>query len=993
MRSQYLRHILIGVTVCLSAVGSHLLEAGFPPTTSRDSSDTTDVTTFLFRFPNFTGVHTGTIFTLGVNSIAGGGTGQTTANAALNALLPSQASNAGKTLLTDGTNASWQPATGTGTVTSVSSGDGSLDITSPTTTPDIRIHFPMNAALGTNTAPSIRFDSDTGMYSTGDGDLAFTTNGVKQLQLGVGISSNVFTNSVTAPNFIYPSQAQNSVLAGPASGGAGVPSFRALALGDIPNSALSFPITAPLGSLSAPSFRFDSDTGILSTGDGNLTFATNLTANLTLDPGTAVFSGTVAATNFIYPSQTQHTFLAAPAGSAGVPSFRLIAPGDITNGDIPYPLFAPQNVSFLGTGYCFDSDTCMDSSGDGEIDISANAVQTLTITPSVVAVTGNLTVSGNISAANYPPSDTANTLAQFNNSGVLSASPWAIDPDNFNLTNIWSISSGDSRGTYDQLRMQTNLAGTITGVARSLNLNLSGGANPIQSIEGINMGINSDTVDQLNIADFSSNGAVGNNGYGITVALDGATTNNSTALDLRLSSTVGGSSTLINATDHSNSTGGSNLVNLNSDGTAGNGRNIINAYNNGAVTGDYRGLQLGNDGTVSNFSAGVLVNQGGDVTKGFTGYGSYFNGNGGDGSESTIMYDSSTSSGKTINSNLFGFNFFNNASFLQGMAGVSINNQANYTGDLNFFTGFNQGAMTGNNTVRGLAIFNASGGTGYRFNGINISNQANQTEEIQGIHFDTTGSSRTSTALDITMNGNATDDAQAVRVNVSGQTSTNQHVRSASFEGGLFGVQGDFTPFSSAAVEIGNNFTSTATIQSGSPLTGTDQIIQLIQSNLLVQDDIATGPFGLDTNMVGMASQIAVDSGKTVPMVRSLLLGTTVPQGSGGTLTEHVVLELLGLPSFGGSVSNPTRTGIRDSQLIGANFCDGTTTCHFLDVRDGNAQNSFAGGVQLKTSGSQPTCDLQHRGTFWNIEGGTGVADILQICQKDATDTYVWVTK
>ena len=46
----------------------------------------------------------------GTLSIAKGGTGQTTANAALNALLPSQSSNNGKYLKTDGTNTSWADA-------------------------------------------------------------------------------------------------------------------------------------------------------------------------------------------------------------------------------------------------------------------------------------------------------------------------------------------------------------------------------------------------------------------------------------------------------------------------------------------------------------------------------------------------------------------------------------------------------------------------------------------------------------------------------------------------------------------------------------------------------------------------------------------------------------------------------------------------------------------------------------------------------------------
>jgi hypothetical protein len=52
-------------------------------------------------------------------AIASGGTGQTTANAAFNALAPSQTSNSGKYLTTDGTNTSWATVSATGTVTSV----------------------------------------------------------------------------------------------------------------------------------------------------------------------------------------------------------------------------------------------------------------------------------------------------------------------------------------------------------------------------------------------------------------------------------------------------------------------------------------------------------------------------------------------------------------------------------------------------------------------------------------------------------------------------------------------------------------------------------------------------------------------------------------------------------------------------------------------------------------------------------------------------------
>lgn len=52
-------------------------DAGLPPTSSRISGESVDSTTFTTRFPNFTGTRTGTVLSLGTNSVAGGGTGAT----------------------------------------------------------------------------------------------------------------------------------------------------------------------------------------------------------------------------------------------------------------------------------------------------------------------------------------------------------------------------------------------------------------------------------------------------------------------------------------------------------------------------------------------------------------------------------------------------------------------------------------------------------------------------------------------------------------------------------------------------------------------------------------------------------------------------------------------------------------------------------------------------------------------------------------------------
>jgi hypothetical protein len=99
----------------------------------------------------------------GTVPIANGGTGESTATGAINALLPSQAGNAGKVLATDGTNTSWSAAGGSGTVTSVAATAGTgISVTgSPITT---------SGTLNiTNTAPdqTVVLTAGTGISTTG----------------------------------------------------------------------------------------------------------------------------------------------------------------------------------------------------------------------------------------------------------------------------------------------------------------------------------------------------------------------------------------------------------------------------------------------------------------------------------------------------------------------------------------------------------------------------------------------------------------------------------------------------------------------------------------------------------------------------------------------------------------------------------------------------------------------------------------------------------
>lgn len=51
---------------------------------------------------------------------------------------------------------------------------------------------------------------------------------------------------------------------------------------------------------------------------------------------------------------------------------------------------------------------------------------------------------------------------------------------------------------------------------------------------------------------------------------------------------------------------------------------------------------------------------------------------------------------------------------------------------------------------------------------------------------------------------------------------------------------------------------------------------------------------------------------------------------------------------------------------------------------------SALSGLKLPATGS---CDAAHRRNMKVVEGGSGVADALQVCLKDAGGSYSWVTK
>jgi len=130
----------------------------------------------------------------GTLPIANGGSGQTTATAAFNALAPAQATNSGKYLTTDGTNASWATVSGgSGTVTSVSvvSANGLAGtVANATSTPAITLSTSITGVLKGNGTALSAATAGTDYVAPG-GALGTPSSGTLTNATGLPISTGV----------------------------------------------------------------------------------------------------------------------------------------------------------------------------------------------------------------------------------------------------------------------------------------------------------------------------------------------------------------------------------------------------------------------------------------------------------------------------------------------------------------------------------------------------------------------------------------------------------------------------------------------------------------------------------------------------------------------------------------------------------------------------------------------------------------------------------
>lgn len=142
----------------------------------------------------------------GTVAIANGGTGQVTANAALNAFLPSQSSNTGKILSTDGTNTSWVTPTALSSNTlMISYTAASIVVNNGATVLYDTVVFD-NSAGAYNTSTGEFTAPTTGFYLAGWSGTSIARNTAYNLVVtgvGGGTASNIYSQGATAADQGY----------------------------------------------------------------------------------------------------------------------------------------------------------------------------------------------------------------------------------------------------------------------------------------------------------------------------------------------------------------------------------------------------------------------------------------------------------------------------------------------------------------------------------------------------------------------------------------------------------------------------------------------------------------------------------------------------------------------------------------------------------------------------------------------------------------------
>ena len=387
----------------------------------------------------------GTITLTGTLSIANGGTGQTTASAAINALLPTQTGNSGKFLTTDGSTTNWAAMTGTGTVTSVSA-TGTQGVTTlvinGSTTPSITI------GLGAITPTSIAASgtvSGSNLSGTNTGDQTITLTGDVSGSGTASFPTTLATVNATTGTF---------------GNATSVPQFIVDAKGRITNV-----INVPIVSGGTGTVTSVSGTGTVSglTLSGTVTSSGNLTLGgaLTLTSGQVTTALGYTPYNATNPAgYTSNTGTVTSISGTGTVS-GLTLTGNVTNaGNLTLGGTLTLTSGQITTALGF-------TPGQGTVtSVGATGTSDITVTGSPITTTGSFAIS------------LANTAVTPNTYGSSTFVPVFTVDSKGRITNVTNTAISGGNGTVTSVTVN-GTAGRITSTgspivsAGAINLDLA----------------------------------------------------------------------------------------------------------------------------------------------------------------------------------------------------------------------------------------------------------------------------------------------------------------------------------------------------------------------------------------------------------------------------------------------------------------------------------------------------------------------------------------
>lgn len=755
-------------------------------------------------------------------------------------------------------------------------------------------------------------DTDTGLGSPSDGITRMFNNGVTTMEWQPGQITSYVNLYVT--DVIYPNKNPNLFLAGPVSGGPAAPTFRVIAQGDVPASAITFPMNAPLGTNNAPSFNFDPDTGMYSEGDGNVSWSANTVKVMEIDPSQLHViqdlnvDGNITAAN--YPPTSSNNSFAGFGNTGALESIPGWTFSNTTKGLSVSQTYAPS----APTGFNYNSFfTSIQQTADIDTSYMAQMYLQVSMDPADSGFKSG-GVDGLVIAIDHKSTSAANNV-----SGIRC-----------NTTLGDGALSGGSADRSDGAIFELGAIGGYT-IGAAVGITLAGAYGPTSTITNY-IGILQNTQvsgDNSFYTSYQASPVIDSpaitNWKGILLS-PAFGTNSSTAIDSHISfnssTSLGGDGSINSAIcfDDAFSTNTSSRPIANY--TSFNARPLVNSSGTSSWSAFVDGGNFG-----QNFATDI------SQYRTFQAY-TAFKSNATIANYTGIILSPTFQSGSALTGDFTGF-------ILQPQLDSGV--CSNYRGWSNF-PNLGSGAAFSTSNYYGIQENPtlASGSTITNYNGLTLNSNFQAGSTVGVFNGLTISTANPGTTLSSQCNGITVQldnfvlvDGIKNGINIGdGSLQSGYNLKTSNFPGGISGF------FQVNALGV------TFEVSSGFPLTGGQMgFANNIGSQFLFLDDMNAGaipPIGVSSN--GFVGQIGVALGKTADTVNYMFAGAQVAPfgGDGGTVTNLAFYTAYGLIDGGGNMSVTNMYGFR---VIDQLTSFSPTNAWGFHCDDPNADNYFKKSV------------------------------------------------